>query len=199
MRDSAFGPVAIPPDFWVRPDVSYALERRDIGEVFRLLKQRAGLSQNRIGVATGLAQGRVSEIANGKYQVQTIKSLSRIADGLGMLGTARAALGLAPGSADQATAPPPPTSKAPRRPLAAPKYPATADQAVTAATDLWHADAARRRSFSQRRWTSPHGTPPHSPGWSASPTTPCLPPAPAGPLAVPTSRGSAHPRRCSPN
>ena len=38
MRDSAFGPPAIPPDFWSRPEVTAALARRDIGELFRLLK-----------------------------------------------------------------------------------------------------------------------------------------------------------------
>ena len=100
MRDSAYGPMTISPDFWSRPDVNRALASRDIGELFRLLKQWAGLSQMRIGVATGNAQGRVSQIINGKYEVRTIKSLARIADGLDMPGPARAALGLAPGEDD---------------------------------------------------------------------------------------------------
>jgi len=100
MRDSALGPASISPDFWSRPDVVRALTRCDIGELFGLLRQWAGMSQTRIGAATGNAQGRVSEIINGKYQVRTITSLTRIADGLSMPGPARAALGLAPGADD---------------------------------------------------------------------------------------------------
>src|ERR1035441_7431870 len=84
MRDSAFGHVAIPPDFWSRPDVRGALASRDMGELFRLLRQRAGISQMRIGAATGNAQGRISDIARGKYHVTTVDSFTRIADGLNM-------------------------------------------------------------------------------------------------------------------
>ena len=51
MRDSAFGPVTISPDFWSHPNVTRALANRDIGELFRLLRQRAGLSQTRIGAS----------------------------------------------------------------------------------------------------------------------------------------------------
>jgi transcriptional regulator with XRE-family HTH domain len=144
MRDSASGPVAIPPDFWSRPDVSDALADRDIGKLFRLLTKWTGLSQNRIGVATGLSQGRVSYIINDKYKVRTIKSLARIADGLNMPGPARAALGLAsdPGGQD-VTAPARVTPDARQHSVASPEYPATTEQAVIAATGLWHADAAR--------------------------------------------------------
>jgi len=145
MRDSALGPAAISPDFWSRPDVTRALTRRDIGELFRLLRQRAGMSQTRIGAATGNAQGRVSEIINGKYQVKTIDSLTRIADGLSMPGPARAVLGLAPGADDGTAAA---SARAvsditPRHAVTGPQYPATTQQAVTASTGLWHADAAR--------------------------------------------------------
>src|SRR5712692_6550841 len=66
MRDSAFGPVAISPDFWSRPDVGQALASRDMGELFRLLN-RAGISQMRIGTATDNAQGRISDIIHGKH------------------------------------------------------------------------------------------------------------------------------------
>jgi|GEM_PF-880594 len=144
MRDSASGPAAISPDFWSRPDVTHALKGRDIGELFRLLKKWAGLSQTRIGEATGLSQGRVSYIINGKYKVTTINSLARIADGLSMPGLARAALGLAPGPADQAATPPArATPDAPQHPVTGAQYPSTTEQAVTASTSLWHADQAR--------------------------------------------------------
>jgi transcriptional regulator with XRE-family HTH domain len=146
MRDSASGPVAIPPDFWSRPDVIHALADRDIGKLFRLLTKWTGLSQNRIGVATGLGQGRVSYIINDKYKVRTIKSLARIADGLNMPGPARAALGLAsdPGGLD-VTPPARVTPDARQHSVASPEFPATTEQAVIAATGLWHADAARSK------------------------------------------------------
>jgi transcriptional regulator with XRE-family HTH domain len=141
MRDSAFGPADIPRDFWTRPDVTRALARRDIGELFRLLRQWTGMSQTRIGAATGLYQGRVSYIINGKYRVKSLKSLASIADGLGMPGPARATLGLAPGSADLASTPVVPDAAT--RPIAGTQYPATTAEAVTAAAGLWRADSAR--------------------------------------------------------
>src|SRR5712691_5052744 len=98
MRDSAFAPPAIPPDFWSRSEVTAALGRRDIGELFRLLNALPGMSQMRIGAATGNAQGRVSQIIHGNHEVRTVKSLNRIAEGLGMPDDARTALGLAPSS-----------------------------------------------------------------------------------------------------
>src|ERR1700685_4181735 len=101
MRDSAFGPVEIPADFWSRPEVTRALTRRDMGELFRLLKKWTGLSQIRIGTATGIAQGRVSQIFNDKYTVKSLASLTRIADGLNMPSLARTDLGLGPGADDQ--------------------------------------------------------------------------------------------------
>jgi transcriptional regulator with XRE-family HTH domain len=144
MRDSALSPSAIPPGFWSRPDVTSALASCDIGALFRLLRQYAGISQSRIGVATGNAQGRISEIANGKYQVRTIASLTRIANGLSMPAPARAALGLAPGADDSTPGAPAGTAQdIPRYPVPGPEYPATTGQAVTASTDLWHADASR--------------------------------------------------------
>ena len=144
MRDSAFGPADIPPDFWVRPDVTRALARRDIGALFRLLKQWTGMSQTRIGVATGLYQGRVSYIINDKHKVKSLKKLAEIADGLGMPGHARATLGLAAGSAALASTPTAPTvPDAAARPIAGTQYPATTEEAVTAASGLWRADSAR--------------------------------------------------------
>lgn len=144
MRDSAFGPVTVSPDFWSRPDVSRALASRDIGALFRLLRQRAGLSQTRIGAATGNAQGRVSEIINGKYEVRSITSLTRIANGLAMPGSARSALGLAPGAANEPREPSARTvPDTPDYRVPGPLYPATTEQAVMASTALWQADAAR--------------------------------------------------------
>lgn len=147
MRDSAFGPVEIPADFWSRPEVTRALTRRDMGELFRLLKKWTGLSQIRIGTATGIAQGRVSQIFNDKYTVKSLASLTRIADGLNMPSLARTDLGLGPGADDQDTGPQRPPAGEPSRALTAgsigTQYPATTEQAVASSTGLWHADTAR--------------------------------------------------------
>jgi len=145
MRDSAYGPVEIPADFWSRPDVTQALGNRDIGALFRLIKKWTGASQMRIGAATGNAQARVSAIANGKYEVRTFASLTRIADGLNMPSRARLTLGLAPadiGSIGIA----PVASGTPEVIEAFPgptQYPATTAQAVTYVFGLWSADAAQ--------------------------------------------------------
>jgi hypothetical protein len=96
MSGGSYGPLHVPDGFWQRPDVVAALARRDIGALFRILAQRTGASQMRIGTATGNAQPRVSAIVNGRYQVKTLEHLTRIADGLGMPAGARIVLGLAP-------------------------------------------------------------------------------------------------------
>ena len=101
MRDSALDPPALPDAFWVRPDVRQSLVRRDIGELFRLLRQHAGMSQIRIGTAVGLAQVRVSLIARDRQTVTSSAVLTRIADGLGMPDHARTCLGIAPQQAGE--------------------------------------------------------------------------------------------------
>ncbi len=89
-------PVVIPADLWQRPDMISALTKRDIGHVFRLIRQFAGCSQTRIGVAVGLSQGKVSEIMKGAVQVTSLEVFERVADGLHMPDPARMTLGLAP-------------------------------------------------------------------------------------------------------
>ncbi|TQS20795.1 helix-turn-helix domain-containing protein [Microbispora hainanensis] len=73
-----------------------ALKKRNIGQVFRLIRQYAGVSQTRIGIAVNLSQGKVSEIMRGTAQVTALDVFERIADGLHMPDPARLALGLAP-------------------------------------------------------------------------------------------------------
>lgn len=84
MRASAFDPPTIPAEFWARPSVAQALTRRDIGALFRLLRQYTGLSQTRIATATGIPQGRVSEIIRDKRAVGATHVFERIANGLNM-------------------------------------------------------------------------------------------------------------------
>ena len=96
MRASAFDPPSIPPAFWDRPQVIQALRRRDMGALFTLLRDYAGLSQTRIGTATELGQGRVSEVVNGIRDIAATHVFERIANGLAMPDEARAQLGLSP-------------------------------------------------------------------------------------------------------
>ena len=55
MRDSAYDPPGLEPQFWARPEVRHALERQDIGAIFRLLSKH-GISQMRIATAAGLGK-----------------------------------------------------------------------------------------------------------------------------------------------
>ncbi|MFG6193635.1 helix-turn-helix domain-containing protein [Nonomuraea sp. JJY05] len=64
--------------------------------MFRLIRQYAGCSQTRIGVAVGLSQGKVSEIMKGAVQVTSLEVFERVADGLHMPDPAHMTLGLAP-------------------------------------------------------------------------------------------------------
>jgi transcriptional regulator with XRE-family HTH domain len=92
-------PVTLPDAVWSRADVLAALEARNIGALFALAQQRSGVTQARMGTATGLGQGRVNEIVNGRRQVSSIEVLERVAAGLSMSDSARYALGLAPAAA----------------------------------------------------------------------------------------------------
>lgn len=86
----------IPGSLWQRSDMLAAIQARDVGHVFRLVRQYAGLSQTYIGSVTGLSQGKVSAIMSGSQQVTAFEVFERVADGLDMPDAARMALGLAP-------------------------------------------------------------------------------------------------------
>lgn len=72
----------IPADFWRCPQVRDALAARDIGAVYRALRDR-GMPQNRIAALTGQAQSEVSDVLGGRA-VRSYELLARIADGLGI-------------------------------------------------------------------------------------------------------------------
>src|SRR5690242_3032346 len=95
MRDSAFGPIALPDSFWQRSDVIVALTNRDMGELFRVLHFKEGITQTRIATAAELSQGRVSYIIRSKQHVRFLGVFRRIADGLDMPEHARVLLGVA--------------------------------------------------------------------------------------------------------
>ncbi len=96
MASRGLDPLRVPAGFWRRGDVGNALDHRDFGALFRLLNSHAGASQTRIGTATGMPQGTVCLIMNGKRAVRAIDVLERIADGLTLPDEARLRLGLAP-------------------------------------------------------------------------------------------------------
>jgi transcriptional regulator with XRE-family HTH domain len=91
---SAFEPIRVPDHVWRQHED--ALLARDVGALFRLAKQYAGASQNRIAAATGVAQSRVNELMKRGGQVTSIEVLQRVADGLNLPDHARMCLGLAP-------------------------------------------------------------------------------------------------------
>ena len=119
MRDSAFGPIALPDSFWHRPDVSVALASKDMGGLFSLLHHNAGITQTRIATATGLTQGRVSAIIRGKQRVWTLAVYTRIADGLNLPEQGRILLGVAtePSTAPPGHEPPPSEGRKQQREL----------------------------------------------------------------------------------
>jgi transcriptional regulator with XRE-family HTH domain len=70
------------PPWYEWPAARAALEARDVGAVYRLLR-RVGFSQREIGLRTGQSQSEVSEILRGR-QVRDVTVLERICDGLGV-------------------------------------------------------------------------------------------------------------------
>ncbi len=96
MDGAAHEPLSIPAWVWQRDELRAVLRCRDIGGLFRLVQRYGGVSQSRLAVATGLLQGRISEIIKGTRMVTALEVFERIANGLGMPDEARILLGLAP-------------------------------------------------------------------------------------------------------
>ena len=71
----------IDPALYRRDDVRRILADRDIGALYRVLKDDAGLTQRQIAELTGQSQSEVSEILKGR-QVRDVTVLERIAKGL---------------------------------------------------------------------------------------------------------------------
>src|SRR5262249_56190219 len=122
LADRIPDPIIVPASLWQRPDTTDALRSRDMRRLFHVLRQYAGASQTRIGIACGLTQGKVSAIMSGSHRVTTLEVFERIADGLGMPPQAPLALGLAPSALDtaSATAIPPRDGRSPQLPWPAP-------------------------------------------------------------------------------
>jgi transcriptional regulator with XRE-family HTH domain len=96
VTSAAVLPLTLPDWAWRRPEVREALSERNVGALLKAAQQYTGASQSRLAVATGLLQGRISEIMRGTRTVTALVSIGRIADGLDMPDDARMLLGLAP-------------------------------------------------------------------------------------------------------
>jgi transcriptional regulator with XRE-family HTH domain len=96
--------IDLPAMFWTRPQVCDALRARDLGHLFRLLRQYHQITQTQIGIATAMKQSRVSEFMKGKHQAESIVLLERVAEGLDMPDLSRMHFGLAPRVPSQASA-----------------------------------------------------------------------------------------------
>lgn len=89
--------VSVPAELWARPEMLDALDRRDLGVVFRLVRRFVGASQTWLGERLGgVAQADISVIERGKRQVVELAFFERVADGLELPASARLRLGLAP-------------------------------------------------------------------------------------------------------
>ena len=159
MRTSAFDPPAIPADFWERPDVCQALAKRDMGALFRLLRQYTGLSQTRIATAIGIAQGRISEVITASASIGATHVFERIANGLDMPDPARVLLG--PGS--PAAPPAPPRSPARHDPARKPSCSGRSPRPA-ASTAQWSAPCKAKPTPSGC-WTAASAPRPSRPSW----------------------------------
>jgi transcriptional regulator with XRE-family HTH domain len=90
------GRIELPEWAWQSASIRQSLRERNIDELFRHV-QTFGISQARIGAATGMSQGRINEIINRKREVFRLDMFERIADGLALPDDARHLLGLASG------------------------------------------------------------------------------------------------------
>jgi predicted XRE-type DNA-binding protein len=83
------GHLDLPDWAWQSRQVRQALRSRDIAAIFRHV-QTFGISQARIATVTGMTQGRINEIINGRREVSRLDVYERIADGLALPGTSSA-------------------------------------------------------------------------------------------------------------
>ncbi|OUC97401.1 helix-turn-helix domain-containing protein [Streptosporangium minutum] len=96
MHKNAFNPIEIPAWVWDRDESREILQKRDVAGLFNLAVKYDGASQVRISTATGISQGRISQIIRGQRQVTDLEVYERIAAGLGLPDHARMLFGLAP-------------------------------------------------------------------------------------------------------
>ncbi|MFF3531495.1 helix-turn-helix domain-containing protein [Streptomyces rubiginosohelvolus] len=75
-------PTALPRDFINQEDVHRALVAHDFGSVFRLARERAGISYSRFATECDIKPNRVGELARGIGRITTFEKIVQIADAL---------------------------------------------------------------------------------------------------------------------
>ncbi|MEU3719110.1 helix-turn-helix domain-containing protein [Streptomyces californicus] len=75
-------PTALPHDFIDQEDVHRALVAHDFGTVFRLARERAGISYSRIATECDIKPNRVGELARGIGRITTFEKIVHISDAL---------------------------------------------------------------------------------------------------------------------
>jgi transcriptional regulator with XRE-family HTH domain len=93
------GTVALPPDFWIRPEITGALDRRDISHLLTMVLAETRLSQDALGAATGVSQTQINHWKNSKHR-PVLDSIRKIADACAMPASARTRLGLSVSAAN---------------------------------------------------------------------------------------------------
>ena len=86
-------PTALPPAVLDLTEMRHALASHDFGTVFRLAREEAGISYQRIAAECGIKPERVGLLARGRGRVESYEKITVIADALRIPG---ALVGLAP-------------------------------------------------------------------------------------------------------
>jgi transcriptional regulator with XRE-family HTH domain len=73
----------VPEDFWQRPDVQEAITHGEFGRLSLLVRQRSGLRQSDMAVRTGLSQGFLSQLEQGRRRLTRLDSVAAFLAGIG--------------------------------------------------------------------------------------------------------------------
>ncbi|MYS32869.1 helix-turn-helix protein [Streptomyces sp. KhCrAH-43] len=88
-----YPPTALPRDLLADDGVQRALGAHDFGAVFRVARERAGISYSKIAAECDIAPGRVGTLARGQGRITSFEKIVQIADALRVPGYL---VGLAP-------------------------------------------------------------------------------------------------------
>ncbi|MEV6980121.1 helix-turn-helix transcriptional regulator [Sphaerisporangium sp. NPDC051017] len=74
----------IPAEVWTIPDVREALASWDLATVCTLIREHAGMSQERLAELIGRSQGYVSQLESGARLASGVMLVRDLVDGLGI-------------------------------------------------------------------------------------------------------------------
>ena len=69
----------LPSGFYARPPLAAALAAADLGPVFRAVRAELGLTQEQLGMVTGLAQSQISKVERGNQRLRSVEVIARVA------------------------------------------------------------------------------------------------------------------------